>query len=162
MKKGELFLRYAFGCLHINCSDDLKSKIEKFLFEAEFSFSDLEEEIVKTFKKPVEILERLAKERNLPWHHEILVREYFLSIHNKQPDTLPGCRGYVGVVEGVIEERGTPIYSLIYEYSCPKAPRKVLGILTKKDNIKEGDKIAIHMGHAVEKLDNETYLKYRQ
>lgn len=163
MKEGELFLRYAFGCLHINVKEDLKTKIESFLFsDTDLAFSDLEEEILSAFQRPIEVLERLAKERGLSWYHESLVREYFLERHNKQPDTLPRCRGYVGVVEDVSEEEGVPIYSIKYEYSCPKAPKKVIGLLTKKEEVGKGDKIAIHFGHAVEKLEDETYLKYRK
>jgi len=164
MKVYELFLRYVYPCLgeRQDISFNLRAKIIDFLFtDADIKFSDLEEGLALAFRTPVEVLRKISLEKHLPWYNEDLVREYFLRVHNMQANTLPGCRGYVGIVEKILEQEGTLIYQVAYEGNLPKAPRRVIGLLTK-DEVKEGDKIAIHKSFAIERLNDETYLSYRQ
>ena len=157
MEPEVLFLKYAFPCAFvIKQRGEIDNKTFKTLEDAAINNTVLSHSLLeKIFFRAFERIGNVAKEmKRHRWDAEV-IREYFVRRHNeiidkgmysyaKAPESLKDlCRVHVATVKSVSGNY------LVVGYGDERT-RPVMSDLVR--GIKEGEKVTIHYGYAVEKV----------
>ncbi len=157
MEPEVLFLKYAFPCAFIiKQRGEIDSKTFKTLEDAAVNNNVLDRSLLeKIFFRAFERIDKVAVEmKRHRWDAEV-IREYFVKRHNEiidngmysyaaAPESLKDlCKVHVATVKRISGKY------LVVGYGDERT-RPVMGNLVR--GVKEGDKVTIHYGYAVEKV----------
>lgn len=157
MRVEKYFLRYAFPCAFVirarnEIDDAAYSELEDAAVKGKLIEKD---KLEKIFNRAFAELSRIAKERGKNKWDPSVIRHYFLNEHNKIIDRREGsyknfpptlCE-LSKVLVGEIIEKNNDILSVKIKDKI----RRVLNHFVPE--AKEGDKVTVHYGYAVEVVD---------
>lgn len=157
MRIEKYFLRYAFPCAFvIRTRNEIDDAAYSELEDAAVKGKLIERErLEKIFHKAFAELSRIAKEKGKGKWDPSVIRHYFLNEHNKIIDRREGsykefppalCE-LSKVLVGEIIEKSNDVLSV----KIKGKTRKVLNHFVQE--AKEGDKVTVHYGYAVEVVD---------
>lgn len=159
MEPEVLFIKYAFPCAFvIKQRGEIDEKGFRTLEDASINDKVLDRALLeKIFFRAFERIDKVAKEmKSHRWDAKV-IREYFVRKHNeiidqgmysyaKAPESLKNlCKVHVATVKRVSDRY------LVVGYGNGRT-RTVMSDLVR--GIKEGDKVTIHYGYAVEKVQS--------